>query len=180
MLSPGVGQVTPALLTRPPLKIHKIWPKSPQRISPVRLACVKHAASVHPEPGSNSLKKFWLRQNLSAAAQARPRLCLFWSGSKQAWLLSTLKVNLFEISLYYLVVSFDTLLKISFVRSKSRRLSSLTSGIPMLRIVRILPSAVLWASSRPSSVNLRSASRCHPFFLNFQGCITVYLSRFTR
>ena len=23
-----------------------------------RLACVKHAASVHPEPGSNSLKKF--------------------------------------------------------------------------------------------------------------------------
>ena len=25
---------------------------------PVRLACVKHAASVHPEPGSNSLIKF--------------------------------------------------------------------------------------------------------------------------
>ena len=24
----------------------------------VRLACVKHAASVHPEPGSNSRKKF--------------------------------------------------------------------------------------------------------------------------
>ena len=24
----------------------------------VRLACVRHAASVHPEPGSNSLKKF--------------------------------------------------------------------------------------------------------------------------
>ena len=27
---------------------------------PVRLACVKHAASVHPEPGSNSLIKFVL------------------------------------------------------------------------------------------------------------------------
>ena len=24
-------------------------------MSPVRLECVKHAASVHPEPGSNSL-----------------------------------------------------------------------------------------------------------------------------
>ena len=29
---------------------HSLWPKSPL----VRLACVKHAASVHPEPGSNS------------------------------------------------------------------------------------------------------------------------------
>ena len=51
MLSPCVRQVAHALLTRPPLR----------RISalllpcaPVRLACVKHAASVHPEPGSNS------------------------------------------------------------------------------------------------------------------------------
>ena len=26
-------------------------------MDPVRLACVKHAASVHPEPGSNSLIK---------------------------------------------------------------------------------------------------------------------------
>ncbi len=30
-----------------------------------RLACVKHAASVHPEPGSNSLKKFVQDQNLA-------------------------------------------------------------------------------------------------------------------
>ena len=29
----------------------------------VRLACVKHAASVHPEPGSNSHKKFLSFQN---------------------------------------------------------------------------------------------------------------------
>jgi hypothetical protein len=34
------------LLTRPPLELK----------TPVRLACVKHTASVHPEPGSNSLK----------------------------------------------------------------------------------------------------------------------------
>ena len=46
-------QVTHALLTRPPLS-HL----SEERCF-VRLACVKHAASVHPEPGSNShVKKF--------------------------------------------------------------------------------------------------------------------------
>ena len=55
LLSPCTGQVTHALLTRPPLKCFKIWPKSHQRNISVRLACVKHAASVHPEPGSNSL-----------------------------------------------------------------------------------------------------------------------------
>ena len=72
MLSPSVRQVTHALLTRPPLKCHKIWPKSHQRDISVRLACVKHAASVHPEPGSNS----------------RIIVCYFFvrSGSKQAWL----------------------------------------------------------------------------------------------
>ena len=48
LLSPCTGQVTHALLTRPPLSF-------PRRKSFVRLACVKHAASVHPEPGSNSL-----------------------------------------------------------------------------------------------------------------------------
>jgi hypothetical protein len=36
------------LLTRPPLEFQTL----------VRLACVKHLASVHPEPGSNSLSNF--------------------------------------------------------------------------------------------------------------------------
>ena len=61
VLSPCVRQVTHALLTRPPLECHMIWPKSHQRGIPVRLACVKHAASVHPEPGSNSLIIFLIR-----------------------------------------------------------------------------------------------------------------------
>ena len=39
--------------------------KLPQ-MSLVRLACVKHAASVHPEPGSNSRKKFDQGSELSA------------------------------------------------------------------------------------------------------------------
>ncbi len=44
-LFPTPGQVTHVLRTRPPLASRKML---------VRLACVKHAASVHPEPGSNS------------------------------------------------------------------------------------------------------------------------------
>ena len=53
MLFPTEGQVTHALLTRPPLS----FKESKLPFGFVRLACVKHAASVHPEPGSNSQKK---------------------------------------------------------------------------------------------------------------------------
>ena len=41
------GWVAYALRTRPPLS-------RPRRGAPVRLACIRPAASVHPEPGSNS------------------------------------------------------------------------------------------------------------------------------
>jgi hypothetical protein len=47
-LSPSVGQVPHALLTRPPLR-------KDRSLFSVRLACVRRAASVRPEPGSNSL-----------------------------------------------------------------------------------------------------------------------------
>ena len=54
LLSPCMRQVTHALLTRPPLS-HKIFISEENQIECfVRLACVRHAASVHPEPGSNS------------------------------------------------------------------------------------------------------------------------------
>ena len=42
---PDMGQIAYALLTRPPLAVF---------LRLVRLECVRHAASVHPEPGSNS------------------------------------------------------------------------------------------------------------------------------
>ena len=54
-LSPSERQVAHALLTRPPLSCFKSIRKLHQSSS-VRLACVRHAASVRPEPGSNSLK----------------------------------------------------------------------------------------------------------------------------
>ena len=47
-LFPSPGQVSHVLRTRSPLS-H--WDRSP---GIVRLACIKHAASVRPEPGSNS------------------------------------------------------------------------------------------------------------------------------
>ena len=53
VLSPCLGQIAHALLTRPPLD-YNLPGRSPSNHIPVRLACVKHAASVRPEPGSNS------------------------------------------------------------------------------------------------------------------------------
>ena len=46
-LFPCIGQIVHALLTRPPLIRSR-------RSFIARLACVRHAASVRPEPGSNS------------------------------------------------------------------------------------------------------------------------------
>ena len=46
-LSAARGWVAYALRTRPPLSC-------PRKGNPVRLACIRPAASVHPEPGSNS------------------------------------------------------------------------------------------------------------------------------
>ena len=54
LLSPTERQVPHALLTRPPLSSESVVRKLRHQIL-VRLACVKHAASVRPEPGSNSL-----------------------------------------------------------------------------------------------------------------------------
>src|SRR3981189_635282 len=52
-LSPTEGYVAHVLLTRSPLG----HPLPYGRESLVRLACVRHAASVNPEPGSNSPSK---------------------------------------------------------------------------------------------------------------------------
>ena len=55
-------QVTHALLTRPPLSHKKLHSEKIRFKCFVRLACVKHAASVHPEPGSNSHKNVFLSE----------------------------------------------------------------------------------------------------------------------
>ena len=59
-------QVTHALLTRPPLSQRKLHTEVFRFQCFVRLACVKHAASVHPEPGSNSqIIRFASRSSLT-------------------------------------------------------------------------------------------------------------------
>ena len=50
------------LLTRPPLKLLLL------KVS-VRLACVKHTASVHPEPGSNSQKIQIIHEEISSFSE---------------------------------------------------------------------------------------------------------------
>src|SRR5699024_12096671 len=65
-LSQRKGQVTHVLLTRSPL-IHQVQAPS----FSVRLACVKHAASVRPEPGSNSpYKAIYTTHNTNMARAA--------------------------------------------------------------------------------------------------------------
>lgn len=57
-LSRSAGQIAHVLLTRSPLEY-------PRRGLSVRLACVKHAASVRPEPGSNSPNKISSRSEVN-------------------------------------------------------------------------------------------------------------------
>ncbi len=57
MLSHSLGQVTYVLLTRPPLAgdLSSFGASTINQLGKLaRLACIRHAASVHPEPGSNS------------------------------------------------------------------------------------------------------------------------------
>ena len=65
LLSPCMRQVTHALLTRPPLSHKRLQTEVICLKCFVRLACVKHAASVHPEPGSNSHVKVCIAQKLA-------------------------------------------------------------------------------------------------------------------
>ena len=64
VLSQSSGQVAHVLLTRSPLGLHRCC----HRMDLVRLACIKHAASVRPEPGSNSPSRL-LHQPRRARAQ---------------------------------------------------------------------------------------------------------------
>ena len=48
------------LLTRSPLSRNVLHPEGIGSKRFVRLACLRHTASVHPEPGSNSPKQCWI------------------------------------------------------------------------------------------------------------------------
>ena len=67
LLSPSERQIAHVLLTRPPLSLKEQAP-----LNSVRLACVKRAASVRPEPGSNSLVSLYVNAFLSIGVNIYP------------------------------------------------------------------------------------------------------------
>ena len=97
-------QVTHALLTRPPLGILKSIRKLHQSSS-VRLACVRHAASVHPEPGSNSLKIVFKEPKfLKSTLESDVSLCFNWSCDFQRFTKSK-KLSKFQVRTTTLFIS---------------------------------------------------------------------------
>ena len=73
LLSHSSGQVTNALLTRSPLI---------GLLLSVRLACIKHAASVHPEPGSNSPQNLFLPCGITSLQMSVPNQLKKITGSR--------------------------------------------------------------------------------------------------
>ena len=74
-LSPIQRQVAHALLTRPPLN-YLCASRRINKSNSVRLECVMHAASVHPEPGSNSRKNYFTSSPLGLVITFRVTLIL--------------------------------------------------------------------------------------------------------
>ena len=103
-LSPCTGQVVYALLTRPPLSIKKIY-RSFISLFLARLACVRHAASVHPEPGSNSLKIVFKEPKfLKSTLESDVSLCFNWSCDFQRFTKSK-KLSKFQVRTTTLFIS---------------------------------------------------------------------------
>ena len=132
MLSQSQGQVTHVLLTRSPLVY-------PRRGLTVRLACVKHAASVRPEPGSNSPLKIY---------RSDPRACL------PSTVFETDRIQLLDLSIYFkgIVTRFASRDEFAFCRASptsacriSRRQASLVLYLA-LTLSTLLSSQVSGAS----------------------------------
>ena len=139
-------QITHALLTRPPL---------PVLLQTVRLECVKHAASVHPEPGSNSLKN-------SISTEKRKFFPL--PGSYHF-------LELFS-SFYYFCLSF-------FFQSSLTRSSHFSVFSSLLRVVQFSMSEFchdLWSAF--SSPSLNRLVYYIPFSLTCQGVLIKKIKNF--
>ena len=93
-------QVTHALLTRPPLSHSNNQSEEIKLKCFVRLACVKHAASVHPEPGSNShVKSFFLTRNFHLAYCFWFKDCFFRSHLFRSQFLNLLQIHSIDAAL---------------------------------------------------------------------------------
>ena len=147
-----------------------VWGRLPTRYSPVRrsvtkvfirriklkcfarLACVKHAASVHPEPGSNSHKKFSSSSRISLAI-----LSLFYCFL--GWCFRIRSLNSFS-------KTSGTLFFRSWTIPKCSRIPAFSSASTREQAPVCLPL-------KPPALRAWKS-----VFMNFQGCFTVQLSMF--
>ena len=162
------------LLTRSPLS----WSRSPNR---VRLACVRHAASVDSEPGSNSHVKFAVWPRLAP----QPRNCL--TRAPVDWLLRCFVLVLCVVVNHALTLdgrppkrvaapqwtyvmclhALSSFQRTGFARPLRVRAVALPAG-PRAPSERPFPSV----SGEPSEVTCRPFS-CQASFLAVAGCESV-------
>ena len=173
MLFHSQGQVAHALLTRPPLS----WKIVTRRIwsdNSVRLECVRHAASVHPEPGSNSRKysiysPFGLHINLSSFCSALLLFCksfyfLFGIASSLHF---SLQFLVYFVTLYFLSLSYISIwCVVQFSRIKGRS--------ALLRCTWCSPAPT--AALRAVQVSLRTPGSSFRTALSRTACTLYHLS----
>lgn len=120
-LSRAHGQVTYVLLTRSPLDSEK------QAFLPlVRLACIRHAASVNPEPGSNSHISFIL---------APP---VMFSFQRSIFFLRRLTHLLYYTKFYSFCQEFDTFFCKIFISAKFNKRFLINSIVLQLKTLYII------------------------------------------
>ena len=168
LLSPCTGQVTHALLTRPPLSQRKTSTEISVPQCFVRLACVKHAASVHPEPGSNSLNNCLTQDNLWLSFI--PHYCF---GSFKPFL----NVKNFQV-LCVLLFSYQG----SLCRPSSKQLGYFTSPLGVCQELFSTFFEVFYqllvlfvTPSRQLNYNTTSIPGCQLLFLFFSNFLKYYI-----
>ena len=125
-----------------------------------RLACVKHAASVHPEPGSNSLKKF-VQDQIFAWLNFIPFYLLWFCSLRTKFFWTFKDMSLFSYQgSWFVAVHQQLLYHIMFV---SVCLELFSSFFDMFLFIRAslpqLPATLIIISPLPRNVNT--------FFWNF-------------
>ena len=119
LLFPTRRQIAHALLTRPPLTVFLLS---------VRLECVMHAASVHPEPGSNSLKNY----NLTNFRSVNPFLeVTILASSYFLSLLNVFSLTRFRLHTLFYIACFvrNSVVQFSRIDARPRGLSLVDSLI---------------------------------------------------
>jgi hypothetical protein len=136
-LSPTPGQIAHVLRTRPPRKSTEVLP--------ARLACIRHAASVDPEPGSNSppiadshikearsLRRAWIRRSIVCVDGPHDFLC--WLACARDDLITSSQTQRLTRSPSGAARSvFGTRRKPMALRHHSVRYASLSRCVPRLR-----------------------------------------------